>query len=275
MNQRGSLENGDGCYSKRNYKCQMTEKSSIPHDPKFNTKNDYLYQDQIGEYFEKSIGNTVEKLENFCKYIPRQRFTEVLAKYEIYKEILDVPGHILELGVLFGGGLMTWHQLATILEPINYARKIIGFDTFSGFPSIAEEDKTDSPFAKVGGLAVDSYEDLKECIRIHDHNRFLNHFEKTSLVKGDIAITVPEYIKNNPELIVSLLYIDVDIFEPTKVALEYIVPRMPKGAIICFDDLQSSSFPGETLALLKTLGIRETRLKRTPHGPGIAYAVLE
>ena len=100
MNQRGSLENGDGCYSKRNYKCQMTEKSSIPHDPKFNTKNDYLYQDQIGEYFEKSIGNTVEKLENFCKYVPDKVYRS-LAKYEIYKEILDVPGHILELSIIW------------------------------------------------------------------------------------------------------------------------------------------------------------------------------
>lgn len=246
------------------------------HDPACNTDSDVIFRKELAEYFETSIGSTIEKLENFSKYIPRQRFTEALVKYEIFKKILNVHGSIVELGVLFGGGLMTWHQISTILEPINYQRPIIGFDTFSGFPSLSNEDElSTAEEAKVGGLAVDSYEDLLKCIEIHDKNRFLNHFPKTHLVKGDATQSIPKYINDNPELVVSLLYLDADIYEPTKVAITSLLPRMPKGAIICFDELMVKSYPGETLALLDTIGISNLKLQRFSFEPKISYAVID
>ena len=246
------------------------------HNPSSNTPNDVLFREQLAEYFETSLGSTIQKLENFSKYIPRQRFTEILAKYEIFKKVLNIHGSVVELGVLFGGGLMTWHQISTILEPINYNRPIIGFDTFSGFPSLSAEDELSTANeAKVGGLAVDSYEDLLKCIKIHDLNRFLNHFPKTHLVKGDATETIPKYVKENPELVVSLLYLDADIYGPTKVAIETLLPRMPKGAIICFDELQVKTYPGETIALLDTIGISNLKIERFSFEPKISYAVIE
>jgi hypothetical protein len=87
--------------------------------------------------------------------------------------------------------------------------------------------------------------------------------------------TVPKYLKQNPETIVSLMYLDVDVFEPTKIALEYFVPRMPKGAIIAFDELNDRGWPGETLAVLETIGIRNLRIQRFYYDTKISYAVLE
>ena len=49
----------------------------------------------------------------------------------------------------------------------------------------------------------------------------------------------------------SLLYLDFDLYEPTKCAF----PRMPKGAVVAFDELNHAAWPGETMALLDTLGI--------------------
>ncbi len=125
---------------------------------------------------------------------------------------------------------MAWAQFSAILEPINHQRKIIGFDTFSGFSSIAEEDETGiSEHAKMGGLAIDSFQDLQECIRLYNMNRPLSHIEKVKLVRGDIKETVPLFLQENPHTVVSLLHLDVDVFEPTSVALEYFVPRIPQG----------------------------------------------
>ena len=54
------------------------------------------------------------------------------------------------------------------------------------------------------------------------------HIPKIELVKGDVRKTIPKYIKDNPHLIVSLLYLDLDLYEPTRAALRNFIPRMPK-----------------------------------------------
>ena len=79
---------------------------------------------------------------------------------------------------------------------------------------------------------MNSLEDLKKCVEVYENNRFLNHIPKVELVKGDASKMIPKYIKENPHTVVSLLNLDMDIFEPTKIALEHFVPRMPKGAVI-------------------------------------------
>jgi hypothetical protein len=234
------------------------------------------YRRSIGEYFQGSIGTTTEKLENFAKYVPRQVLTTFLFRYEMFKRILTVQGSIVECGVLFGGGLMTWAQLSAVLEPLNHQRRIIGFDTFSGFVGIAKEDQTGtSSYLRAGEYAIDSYDDLLQSIALYDANRFLQHVPKVELVKGDICYTLPEYLSSHKHTVVSLLYVDLDLFEPTKAALEHIVPRMPKGSIIAFDQLNSSAWPGETIAVLQTLGIRNLRIERVPFETARSFAVLD
>jgi hypothetical protein len=65
---------------------------------------------------------------------------------------------------------------------------------------------------------------------------------------------------------------DFDLHEPTKAALQSFVPRMPKGAILAFDELDNPLWPGETLALLETLGINKVELERLDFDPYIAFA---
>ena len=239
------------------------------------TKKDFDFLKNQNNYFSSNIGTNVEKLENFSKYVSRQSITYFLARYEIFKKILNVQGSIIECGVLFGGGLISFAQFSAIFEPINHQRKIIGFDTFSGFPNISKKDSSKvSDFSHRGGYGIDSYNDLKKCIKLYDSNRFLNHIPKVDLVKGDATKTIPQYLKKNPQTIISLLYLDFDLYEPTKVALENFVPRMPKGGVIVFDELNDAAFPGETLAVLDTLGIRNLKIQRNFH-TYMSYVVLE
>jgi len=105
-----------------------------------NTSFDFDFQNNLEDFFKNSIGSNVEKLSNFPKYVPRQKLSYFLAKYEIFKKILNIQGSIIECGVLFGGGLMTFAQLSSIFEPVNHQRKIIGFDTFAGFPKLSKID---------------------------------------------------------------------------------------------------------------------------------------
>jgi hypothetical protein len=245
-------------------------------EPKLASDAEIDFRINLEKYFNNSVGSTVEKLHNFSKYVPRQKLAKFISRYELFKKVLAVQGSIVECGVYLGGGLMTFAQLSAILEPVNYQRKIIGFDTFSGFAGLSGNDgKKTSEHSKKGGLAVDAYEDLQKCIELYDSNRFVSHIPKVSLIKGDIKKTVPEYIKNNPHTIISLLYLDADVFEPTKVALENFLPRMPKGAIIAFDELNADTWPGETLAVLETIGIKNIHIQRFPNDSMLSFVVLE
>jgi len=245
-------------------------------DPTSNTEEDYKYFSKLTEYFTSSVGPIEEKLFHFSKYVSRQSLTLFLAKYELFKKILNVHGSIIECGVLFGGGLMTFAHLSSIFEPVNYNRKIIGFDTFSGFPKISEHDQgSTSKFVQEGGLAIDSFEDLKKCIEIYDSNRFLNHLPKIELIKGDATVTIPKYIHDNPQTVVSFMYLDFDLYEPTKVALENFVPRMPQGAIIAFDELNYKNFVGETKAVIDTIGIPNLKIQRFSFNTNLSYAILD
>ena len=240
-----------------------------------NKKHELDYLEELDKYFEYSLGTNIEKLQNFAKYVPRQDLTNFLARYELFKKILDVPGSIIEGGVLFGGGLMAFAQLSAIFEHTNFMRKIIGFDTFSGFPKLSRYDKCNSEFAHKGGFAIDSYEDLQKCILLYDKNRFINHVPKIELIKGDAAKTIPRYVKKNPSLVVSLLYIDFVLYEPTKIALQYFVPRMPKGSIIAFNLINDTMhWRGTTKALLDSVGIKKFELKKFQFTPYAQYLIL-
>ncbi len=234
------------------------------------------YNDQLEVYFDRSIGTNVEKLRNFTKYVPRQYLTYFLTRYEMFKQVLQVQGSVVECGVYFGGGVMTFAQLSAILEPVNHQRKIIGFDTFEGFPGVHDVDRAGkSPYAHESGLAVDSMDDLFEAIRLFDANRHVGHIPKVELVRGDARESIPEYLENHPFTVVSLLYLDIDLYEPTKAALEHFLPRIPKGGIIAFDQLNDATWQGETLAAMEVVGISNLRLVRSPFESAICYAVME
>ena len=162
------------------------------------TKREVEFRGNLETYFQASPGSNVEKLENFAKYVPRQNLTSFLAQYELFKKVLYVQGSIIECGVYLGGSLMTFAHLSSILEPVNFQRQIIGFDTFSGYPTLSDKDNSEASVdTRVGPLAVDSHEDLMRCIELYDANRFISHIPKVSLVKGDILHTLPKYLEEH------------------------------------------------------------------------------
>ncbi len=259
---------------------ELTDISPTMHDPRTQAAFDLSSREALETYFNESPGSATEKLENFAKYVPRQNLARFLARYEIYKLIKNVQGSIVECGVLFGGGLMSFAKLSTILEPYNFQRRIIGFDSFTGFPTIDKADLRGRPERKSAHLkqhgfaAHDAYEDILRAVELYDISRFLNHFPKVQIIKGEFGVTIKQFLKDYPHLIVSCLYLDFDIYKPTKTALAHLLPRMPKGAVLVFDELNEEAFPGETLAVLECVDLHSLRVRRFDFEPRISYAVI-
>jgi len=242
---------------------------------KFRTTAEQAVGPNIERIFNACPDSVEVRLENFTKYVRRQHLKRFLALYEIFKLILPVKGSIVECGVFRGFGLMGWAKLSTMLEPENLTRRIYGFDTFAGFPTHSEKDANAIAQPERGALCADSYDELQALIAEYDRDRFLGHIPKVQLIKGDVTQTIPQFVIDQPHLVVSLLFLDLDLYEPTKAAIETFLPRMPKGAVLAFDELDNPMWPGETLALLESVGINRLRLQRIDWDPYIGFAVLD
>jgi len=201
-----------------------------------------------------------------------------MVQYELFKKTQSVKGSIVECGVYQGAGVMAWAKIAETLEPYNFLRKVYGFDTFDGFPSVSKVDtQGDAAIAKVGYLNpdYDVFAEIGQCIAEFDQTRLLKHQDKVVLVKGDALQTIPAFIQENPHVLVSLLYLDFDLYEPTLLALKEFLPRMPRGAIIAFDELHDPKWPGETVALLEAFDLNRYRLESLPFEPHISWITIE
>lgn len=215
-----------------------------------------------------------ELLDNIGLYLTRQSLSRINLMQQLYEAIVPVHGVIMEFGVRWGQNLALFSMLRGIHEPYNYNRRIVGFDTFQGFPSVHAHDG-DAVQEGHYGVAPDWEEELDRILSFHEQNAPIPHKRKYELVKGDAIETVPAYFADHPETIVALAYFDFDLYEPTKVCLEALLPHVTKGTVIAFDELNCAEFPGETIALREVLGLSRYPLRRDPSNPLVSFLVVD
>jgi hypothetical protein len=211
-----------------------------------------------------------EMFPNLGLFLTSKALSRILFFYEIYKKILYSHGVIMEFGVRWGQTLSIMSALRGILEPFNRHRKIVGFDTFDGLRGVREEDGEqckDGSFS----LPTDYDKYLDSILSIQEKLNPMSHLKRYEIVKGDAVQTVPDYFKSHPETIVSLAVFDFDIYLPTKIALQNIIPYLCKGSILVFDELCDDILPGETIALRETLGLNNLKIQRLPMTSRISY----
>jgi len=249
----------------------------LGHHAKMHLPGEESILNDLCEAFENASVPLAQRLETFPRHVRRQDLARFLVRYEIFKLNLGVHGSVVECGVFAGGGLMTWMHCSSILEPYNHTRRVIGFDTFTGFPKPHQKDTGSgtSEYLHEGTFytSTEIVEELNHLVSIHDRNRPLGHISKIDLVRGDSCETIPQYLKQHPHLLISLLYLDFDLYDPTKVALKHFLPRVVPGGVVAFDELNSADFPGETLAFLEAAGGGAGPLRRFPADPCISYFV--
>lgn len=228
------------------------------------------------ELFRRAPIPDDELLSQLGLFLNRQILSRILFMHELYRLVLDVPGVVFELGVRWGQNLALWSCFRGIYEPYNHSRRIVGFDTFAGFPAVTTEDGN-APVASVGayGVSEDYDEYLRAVLRYHEQESPLAHIERFELVRGDAAERLPRYLAAHPETVIALAYLDFDLYEPTRAALEAIRPHLTRGSVLGFDQLGSSTFPGETQAVREVLGLSELRVVRSMYAAQACYAVLD
>lgn len=211
---------------------------------------------------------------NLGLYLSRMQISRLMLMHQLYQKILPVHGVIMEFGVRWGQNMALFSNFRGMYEPYNHNRKIIGFDTFAGFPSV---DTKDGSKVAIGDYTVaENYQEyLATILEQHQADSPIPHKKKFELVAGDATSTIHEYLARQPETVVALAYFDFDIYQPTKVCLEAILPRLTRGSVIAFDELNCPEFPGETLAVLETIGLGKYALTRDPQNPLVSWMVID
>jgi hypothetical protein len=217
-----------------------------------------------------------EILSNLGLFLDSKHLSRILFMDHLYRQIVDVPGIVVEFGMRWGQNTALFSALRGIYDPFNRHRKIVGFDTFTGFPTISNKDGGSSLMEK-GKLSVsENYKDyLHGLMETHEKSEPLSHIRKFDLVQGDATLKIDEYLKEHPETIIALAYFDFDIYEPTKKCLEAIRPHLTRGSVLGFDELNDPDSPGETIALKEAFGLGNIRLRRHRFTSRVSYFVVE
>jgi O-methyltransferase len=150
----------------------------------------------------------------------------------------ELSGAIVELGA-FKGGTTAW--LARTAGRLGLNARIIAFDSWGGFPPRRS--------------LLDLYEHPR-CV-FTDLEAVRSQLEPlgVELVAGDIAVTAPERLEDEPVL---LGFVDTDNYSGTKAALEVMVRTLVPGGAVVFDHYWTTEkyvyTLGERLAAQEVLG---------------------
>ncbi|MBT7706415.1 dTDP-6-deoxy-L-hexose 3-O-methyltransferase [archaeon] len=203
---------------------------------------------------------------NFYFSCEATRMAKWAAHYELFQKTRDLPGAFVECGLFKGVSFLRFAMFRAIFGNES-SLKMIGFDVFGEFPdsSLAEDQKyIDSFVTEAGSQSIDE----DQLLGLLKEKGIDKNIE---LIKGDICLTVPEYLKKESSLRISLLNLDVDIYDPSVTILENLWPRIVKGGILILDDY--GKFTGETNAVDEFFKGKDVTIHKFPFCQFPSYIV--
>jgi hypothetical protein len=221
----------------------------------------------MSENYRIDIDKKWEYENGFYLTCETGRIGKFISHLELYRRIIDLPGDVAEFGVYKATSLVRFLSFRELLENSS-SRKVIGFDAFGEFPrdlSMESDKEFVESFEGSGGLGIDD----QDLVKLLERKK-IDNFE---LIKGDICKTSAEYLEKRPELKLSMIHIDVDVYEPTKVILETFWDRLVKGGILVLDDY--GTVEGETRAVDEFFEDKKVYIQKMKYYHTPSYIIKE
>jgi hypothetical protein len=215
-----------------------------------------------------NFNEAFEYENNFWLSAKINRISKVIAHYELYKKVINLSGDVVECGIFKGASFVRFAMMREILGNPS-SKKLIGFDSFGKFPktNFKHDKKVLKDWTAVAGEHSISRKDLVDVL---EHKNCNDNFD---LVEGDIIETVPAYVNNHPELKISLLNLDTDVYEPAVTILNYLWPKIISGGVLILDDY--GVFPGETKAVDEYFAGSDIKIQKFPFSKTPSFIIKE
>ena len=191
------------------------------------------------DFWKNNIPEIDEENKNLIEFIGEYSLTPLIRRWTLIKSLhyinkKKVIGDIVECGIWRGGNLF----LAKKIQDKYYKeikRKLYGFDTFEGMPEPSIHDgvkvnKTYQNFKnKNEPWTKASLDDVKNFSK-----KLFSDIDEFNFIKGKVEDTLKDK-KNLPNKI-SLLRLDTDLYESTKIELNILYPLLVENGILIIDD---------------------------------------
>lgn len=154
---------------------------------------------------------------------------KLIAHYELFKKVRHVNGAVVKCGITAEEGFTRFAMFRSLVNN-RTQQKMIAFQKY--LPFFEEEvDEQGEVTLKVKTRTADfSIANMQKIlVETGQHNNI-------DFMPGDINDAIPEYIIANPELKIAMLNIDLDDYEGTTNALEFLYPRLVQGGILILDN---------------------------------------
>ena len=161
--------------------------------------------------------------------------------YEIgdYLRNNSIEGDVVELGVAAGGNFAT---MLLGCRDAGIMRKGWGFDSFQGIQLAGKKDTSQPGIGEITHDVEVPDEALlvSSGITVHPKQNVIDNltswglYDNVELVEGWVQHTLPVYADKIDKI--AVLRLDMDIYYPTKIALEFLFDKVVKGGVVVIDD---------------------------------------
>jgi len=186
--------------------------------------------------FDKTAMEAYDFFNNFMMCDDTKIFGKLVARTILLNSVKDIPGDIVECGVFKGTGMLSFLKLKKLLFP-NSIKRVIGFDFFEtnelvGLLHGNDKQQMQTLFEERNfSYGVGSVDDMHDKIKKAGFSEI--DFE---LVAGDIRQAAYDFVVQRPGFKISMLYMDLDLEQPTFCALDAFWNRVSKGGVVVFDE---------------------------------------
>lgn len=179
-----------------------------------------------------------EVIDQWPLYVGIGNLGRFMAIADILRSTLSVPGHVAEFGSWKGANVMFLTKLLRIYDP--HGSKVVHcFESFQGLTNFGNKDVDEEKWRgtyKGNREVIDAFVELYEL-----QDELVIH-------QGLVEDTLVPTLAADQGVTFSLVYCDVDTYEPTKIILDNMHPRLAKGGVFVFDEWNFADWPGETRA---------------------------
>jgi hypothetical protein len=188
------------------------------------------------------VSAVFEAENRFYLHCRTDRISKFLAHAKLYEMSLGLPGHFAEAGVFKGASFCRFRKLGRLFHP-DHVRRFVGFDVFGTFP--ASEYGPDTAELERQWRTDGNESIAKSALRHLLTDQGLA--DNVDLVEGDVRETIPRYLAERQQMSFAVVNIDLDLYEPTKAALQHLFPLVVRGGVVILDDYEG--FPGAKKAV--------------------------
>jgi len=201
----------------------------------------YIFSEYGRSYLkEKEFKNYYQRFEtNNWRSYDRKYFLD-----QLLKSVVDVSGDTAECGVYMGAS--SW----LICDRIQGGEKT--HHIFDSFEGLSQPEDIDGDYWQEGDMSID----------IGNVKEILNSFDFVEYHKG----WIPERFIDVEDKKFCFVHVDVDLYEPTRDAIEFFYSRLNKNGILLCDDYGFDSCPGATRAMDEFFHNRQEHVINVPTG---------